>query len=149
MTEISPKDLVYIEMAGNGGHLGNVPDRKEGALLVNQDSRIKGIGYFKTNLPEDDWYLDEWYLDPIEILLLHTTPTDRVGATIYTNGPVQRNQAQLLHEAGVHRVVLQDPQQDREGVPFNMVAREIQVDEVTGDLNSKQGENEDERQENP
>lgn len=148
MTEISPKDMVYIEMAAVAGHLGNVPDRKAGALLVNQDRRIKGIGYFKTNLPDDEWYLDEWYLDPIEILLLHTTPTDRDGGTIYTNGPVQRNQAQLLHEAGVRRVVLQDPQQDREGVPF-MVAREIQVDEVTGDLNSKQGENKDERQENP
>lgn len=135
MTEISPKDLVYIEMASVAGHLGNIPDRKAGALLLDYDGRIKGIGYFRTNLPEDDWYLD-----PIEILLLHTTPTDRKAGTIYTNGPVQRNQAQLLHEAGVRRVVLlQDPQQDREGVPF-MVAKGIQVDEVTGDLNQKNKE---------
>jgi deoxycytidylate deaminase len=136
--------MVYLEMASVAGHLGNHPSEKAGALLVDHDGRIKGIGYFKTGVPENEWYLDDcWYLDSIEILLLHTTPSDQSGGTIYTNGPVQRNQAQLLHEIGVRRVVLQDPQQDREGVPF-MVAKGIQVDEVTGDLNPKQGEKTDE-----
>jgi len=140
-------------MAATAGSLSDHPTEKTGALLVDNDGRIKGTGYWRTDSPGD------WYLDPIEILILDTKPADRKGSTIYTNGPITRSATEMLALAGVRRVVLHGTstvrlgttsriREGREGIPF-MVTREIQVDEVTDDLNSKQGENKDERQENP
>lgn len=135
-------------MAVVAGYLGDGAAFGEGALLLDHDGRIKGIGFSQliADLNHEKLVIHSaaGWLSALDTLLLDTTPRDRKDGTVYIYGGLERKDATQIIASGISRVVYRShPGLPKVGIPI-LVAKEIRVDEVTGDLSQHQGEKEHE-----
>ena len=118
-------DIAYLRMAKEWSKLSYCNRRQVGALIV-KDKMIISDGYNGTpsgfeNICEDDEGYTKWYVLHAEanaILKVASSTQSCAGATLYiTLSPCQQC-SKLIHQAGITRLVYNEPYKDDSGVRF-------------------------------
>lgn len=118
-------DKAYLKMALEWGKLSHCKRRQVGALIV-KDRMIISDGYNGTpsgfeNHCEDDEGYTKWYVLHAEanaILKVASSTQSCKGATLYITLSPCKECSNLIHQAGIVRVVYLQEYKDNSGIEF-------------------------------
>ncbi len=118
-------DKAYLRIAKEWGRLSHCKRKQVGALIV-KDRMIISDGYNGTptgfeNYCEDDEGYTKWYVLHAEanaILKVASSTQSCNGATLYITLSPCKECSKLIHQAGIVRVVYQQPYKDDSGIRF-------------------------------
>lgn len=118
-------DKAYLRIAQEWGRLSYCRRRQVGALIV-KDRMIISDGYNGTptgfeNFCEDEEGYTKWYVLHAEanaILKVAASTQSCKGATLYITMSPCKECSKLIHQAGIVRVVYNNPYKDDSGLIF-------------------------------
>ncbi|MBJ6366748.1 deoxycytidylate deaminase [Snuella sedimenti] len=118
-------DKAYLRIAQEWGKLSYCNRRQVGAIIV-KDRMIISDGYNGTpsgfeNFCEDDEGYTKWYVLHAEanaILKVASSTQSCKGATLYITMSPCKECSKLIHQAGIVRVVYNQPYKDESGLRF-------------------------------
>jgi dCMP deaminase len=123
--KLNKYDKAYLRIAREWGQLSYCVRKKVGAIIV-KDRMIISDGYNGTpsgfeNCCEDGEGLTKWYVLHAEanaILKVASSTQSCEGATLYITMSPCKDCSKLIHQAGIKRLVYQNPYKDNSGIDF-------------------------------